>query len=331
MGVNRTRKTLCTAKIEGGGYGVDATPTASANTMLLFDDGNIVQRDVKTIEKKPLRVSLTGQKDGIGRSIANVNLSTVLMSRGDDTAAPWLDPLLRMSGLAVATGTEDTSKKFWRYTPRSSGFESATIYAYMDGFLWKVPGCYGTFTLDMQAGQMPDLKFEAAGLYVKPTNQAFPSATYPTDTKLQVESEQLVIGPDGVGYSPVVRSINLVWGMARAERGDCNSPKGFKGFDPNDRMPKLTLKVEVEDTLSNKDFFAYLDDQQALGDAAMDDVEWQHGDDVQSAIVFKCNAPQLLSHPFEEQDGLRLYTLTYKLRNNTDDGEFSMTFREEES
>lgn len=89
-----------------------------------------------------------------------------------DGEGPAVDVLLRAGGCAVdvATGSGTGTGTFVRYSPRSSGFETATFYRYLkeDGAgelsIHKLLGCMLNWTLTMQAA-LHTLQFEVLGLH----------------------------------------------------------------------------------------------------------------------------------------------------------------------
>lgn len=326
MAYQLSRRTVVTAKTETTS-GSDASPTAGSNAMLLFGNTNPWSADTKIVTKDVVRDSLTQQKDLVGRQMSKVELATVLMSKGAATGAPFFDPLIKASGFTVASGGSGSSSS-WVYTPVSTGFSTATIYTYLDGLLTKSLGCLGTFKLDMKAGEAPDLTFSMMGTYTDPVNTALPSATYPTDTKTMVQSAALAIGSYNSAAGLIARSISLDFGVATSERGDVNSSYGFKGIALTSRAPKMTIVCECEDSVTNKNFYTYLNSGQAVADGSMDTISWSHGSGAQSKINFTVNAPMLTAVNLSDENGIRLYTLEYKLRHNTGDGEFKWEFAE---
>lgn len=329
MGQNLTRKSLVLAKSETT-YGTDAAPTAGTDAMLLFGDGNVFQVDQKIIDKQILRASLTPNKNLVGRALWNISMGTVLMSRNTTASngQPWFAPLLKACALAEASGATAGSSSSTVYTPKSSAFTSATIWEYADGLRMQATGCYGSFKLDMKAGESPDLGFTMKGLFPSGgiSEVTFPSATYPTDTKVMVESEGLSIGSFNSAAGLVVRSLSLDWANNVVERADANSAKGLKGLYITGRTPKLQIVIEVEDEFSPdepNDFWSIM-----AAATTSNNITWNHATGTQSVIAFSVNGPQLTNIQYGDDSGMRTYTLDYALQSSTDEGEFSMAFKE---
>ena len=64
------------------------------------------------------------------------------------------------------------------YDPVSSGFSSCTIYFNVGGVQHAILGCRGTFTVSLEANQIPSLKFNFTGLYGGVTDVAITTPTY---------------------------------------------------------------------------------------------------------------------------------------------------------
>jgi len=327
MAYQLSRRTVVLAKTEAS-EGVDASPSASTDAMLLFGNMNPFSLDTRIVTKDVVRDSLTNNKDLVGRQLANLTLETVLMSRGNAGGVPFFDPLIKACGFSVSSGGTAAQSSSWIYSPVSTSFSTASIYTYLDGILTKSLGCLGTMSLSMTAGESPDLSFTMQGTYNNPTAVALPTPTYPTDTKSMVQSAALSIGAYNAAAGLVARSISLDWGASNTERGDVNSTYGFKGLALTARTPTLTIVCECEDNV-DKNFFTYLNSTQvAAADGSMDNITFSHGDGTQSKINFTVRAPMLTGIELGDDNGIRTYTLNYKLRNNTSNNEFTMEFVE---
>ena len=144
MAVNLSRRTVVTAKSESA-YGTDPTPTLADDALLVFGDGAAVfTQNITVVDQPALRASLTPQQALIGKSMATVNLGTVLMtaSKASDTAGetssrPFYADLLKACGLTEAIGTDGSSSSTV-YTPVTDDPTSATVYVYADNQLHKV-------------------------------------------------------------------------------------------------------------------------------------------------------------------------------------------------
>lgn len=322
---NVQRRVAVLAKIEST-YGTDASPTASSDAMLLHGDGLPLQTDTRTEEKQSLRPDFTNDKDLIGRQLNNLTFNTVLQVNGRVSAAPYIDPLLRACGFAVTAGS-DSSSSSWVYTPISTSLPSATIYTYLDGYLFKTLGCYGSFNLTMNAGASPDVAWTFQGRYSNPAEQSLPNVTLPPDLKEMVRNANLTIGNYGSAQGLIARSLNIDLAGERGERPDMNSDFGFYGISFRGRRPTMRITMEALDDLDAFNAFTYLNADQNVADASMRDVTFWHGYSPSSKIKVTVKAPQLRNIRWAG-DGSRLLETEWKLRNNTADGELQIEFIE---
>jgi len=325
MALALDRKTLVLVKSETT-YGTDPTPSASSDTMLIYGDGaGVWSADNTMIDKAALRASLTPSTQLVGRAKGMFKPATVLMSK-TSAARPFFAPLLKACGLKETSATVSSSSS-WTYAPSDTGpssssgdYQSATAYVYSDGVLAKVNGILGTASLAMQAGQAADLTFDMQGTYNAPTTTATPSpVTYPSDTKVLVASEALTIG----AYTPIVRSLTFNFGATVVERLNVNDAFGFKGVHISGRTATLEVVLEAENTLASKDFFALL-----RAGTTTDAVTWTHSTGSTSKIIFTVATPQITSVAVSQQDGIKLYTVSYRCSSTTDGGDYTIEFRE---
>lgn len=64
------------------------------------------------------------------------------------------------------------------YTPSSASVQSATIYVYNDGLLYKFVGCRGTCPLTLTSGGPARISFRFMGMFSSKTDAVLPTVTY---------------------------------------------------------------------------------------------------------------------------------------------------------
>lgn len=148
-------------------YGVDPTPTGSANAILMTGvsyspmEGQDISRDLDlpylaAQGKIPvgLRVRLRGRVE--------------LQGSGTAGTAPAWGPLLRACGVAegLDPGTSVT------YAPISDGMESGTLYFWVGTTMQIVKGVRGNVSMAFSAQGLPYLEFELTGIYADPAEVA---------------------------------------------------------------------------------------------------------------------------------------------------------------
>ena len=322
MAITLSRRTVVTVESETT-YNDGTTPALADDALLVFGDGASVYTQATNIVDNPaLRASLTPQKALVGRTMATVNIGTYLMtaSKATDTAGetssrPFFSNLLKACGWSEAIGDDGSTSSSTVYTPVSSAIESCAIWVYADTALHKIDGCYGSFTLTMNAGGAPDLQFTMMGIYNDPIAGSTSGAAYPVDDKVLVENEQITIG----AFSPVVRSVTLNWATTVSERADANDQYGFAGVQLTDRSPTLTIVVE-QDALGTFDPWA------DLYATPSKSISFTHSTSATEDITLSVTNPQLTNVTRSSDGGVNTLSLEYRLWSNTDDGEATLTF-----
>lgn len=180
------------AKTESS-YGTDSSP-APANALVLDKDTKITPLEHDTIDNGLLRPAFGADAALQVGSYGEVELSIPLAGVQGVGTPPAYDAILRACGLkaTVVTG------KSTIYEVVSSGFESATCYAYEDGDLTKLKGCRGSLSIDIKAKAKPMIKAKLTGLSAGPVRGAMPAVNLaPADVKA-VENSNAVMKFSGV-------------------------------------------------------------------------------------------------------------------------------------
>ena len=158
----RVRSAL--AKIESS-YGSDPTPTGSANAVQLRNL-EIQPAESEVLSRDLIRSYLGNSPQLIANTRVVVSFEVEYAGSGTRGTAPKYDPILRACGMNPTT-VADTSVT---YVPRSTGFESCTIHYDTDGLRHIVTGCRCTFTIRLNAHQIPVFKFPLTGQVHAPTD-----------------------------------------------------------------------------------------------------------------------------------------------------------------
>ena len=267
--------------------------------------------------------------------VTNTGTST---ASGDTSGhAPFFGSLLRACGLKQ----ENEFSASVVYTPRSSSFETATVYVYADQILHKSTGCVGNFTLAGTAGEGIELMFDLQGNYIAPTGaNTQPALRYPADTKKLMNFSRATIDNtgDAIGYEgsqatnpsgPIIRSFNFDAGVTVTERGDINSSEGLFGLFITDRAPTLDLVVEVENRFASNGSTPGFNPIQDMADAYTHNIVFQHGGTSSTGTAhektkFTFPQAQLVDVQYGDDSGIRTYNLSYSLTSTADDGEYKI-------
>jgi hypothetical protein len=164
------RNTVILAKLETT-YGTDASPTGASNALLVSDAS--FELSIDNVNRDLLRSSLGGSEQLAGTRYVKCEFTVELSGSGTAGTAPAWGPLLRGCGMAETVNAGSNVS----YNPVSQGFESLTIYYYLDGAVHKALGCRGTCEISAELGGRPTLKFSFIGIYGGISASSNPAAT----------------------------------------------------------------------------------------------------------------------------------------------------------
>lgn len=89
-------------------------------------------------------------------------------------SAAWASVLLPACGFTVATGG------VWTPSSDSSDWSTCTLGRWIEGKLFTMAGCMGTFSLVYNTGQATRVRWEFMGVWQAPSDTAMIAPTYPT-------------------------------------------------------------------------------------------------------------------------------------------------------
>lgn len=162
------RKKAIVAKPEGS-YGVDATPTAETNAMLVVNM-TIVPLEAESVGRNLDLPYLGAQGEVLTGIHSSLEFDVEMAGAGTAGAVPPYGPLLRACGLEeTINGSPATDVT---YFPISEGFESASIYTNVDGVRHKLLGARGNVSVIVAPRQIPYFRFRFMGLFVAATDTA---------------------------------------------------------------------------------------------------------------------------------------------------------------
>ena len=301
------KRSAILAKIESV-YGTDPTPDTS--------DGVLVEelspgQTTEYIERNPVKGTYGSLPGLIGRNIGTLSFQCELKGSGAAGTAPEYGVLLRSCGMGetIVPATSVT------YAPVSTGFESCTIYAYMDGKLRKYTGCRGTYTIDMSVGQRAMITFNMTGTYEE-SDAALVSPTLDATTPVKLTSAAFSFE----SYSAVVSSVSIDAGMEVITPDNINSSSGYG-----------------EVSIVNRAMTGSCDPEQTL--VATRDWQTKFLAGTESALaILACNgsagnicnitAPICVATDLQDgdRDGIMTYDLPFSMNENTGDDEISIAF-----
>jgi len=221
---------------------------------------------------------------------------------------------------ASATGNFTAGDKFtfvlrapgYHYNPVSSGFESLTIYCYLDGLLHKLTGCRGTVSFSGEAGNYGTASFTFIGQYHPVVDMPMPEgAVYEETAPHQIELAGLTL--DGYRYA-CAQSFSIDLGMTNVVRDCMNGLDGYDGIVTTDR--NVTGSVNPEAVLE-ADFNVW--ERFASGEAGKFYV--CVGVDTNNRVEFISNSVQYNSVAYGDRNNIRTYDVGMKFVGYTGDGD----------
>lgn len=306
------RKTVILAKIEST-YGVDPTPSPSANAILvknvdLRPTGEVLDRDF-------LRSSLSPLPFVRGIKEVEVSFETELKGTGSAGQLPaygWEGTLFRACGMSETVNAGISIV----YAPVSSAFESVTLYVYKDGIFHKVTGCRGTFTLTAEVGKYATVKWTLSGFYVAPTDATPAAQTFSSVAPPVVLSGNLTLG----GYAAVATKIELTLGNELAKRLSINAPGGLLEWVITGRKPGGSLDPETV-TEATHTFWG----NWASGASVALNLG-PVGSAAGNKVAIAAPSVQYESLSYGDRSGILAYEMPFRCASTTGDTELSITF-----
>jgi len=303
-----TKNTVILAKIEGT-YGVDPVPTSPDNAILVSSpdlkvDGEILTRDY-------VRQNMSPIGHVIGKKKVTCSFTCELKGSGTAGTAPQVGVLLRACGLEETVAASSVT-----YTPRSTGFESVTLYVYFDGLLHKVPGVVGSVSLNLEAGKYGELSFDFEGKYTKPIDAALPaSGPVITPTPEIVKSANFSVG----GYAATINGLQFGLNNTITAPGNVNSADGYGDLRITGRDPSGSFDPEAV-LLATHDFWAAW--EAATPQALTVTIGATAGNIVDVDVDFAVSR----EIGYGDREGIRTYEIPYTAQGSAGDDEVEIIF-----
>lgn len=306
-----TRKTVILAKIESN-YGVDPTPTVSADAILVKDvDIKIVG---EVLERDFLRDALSPLAFARGMKHAEISFTTELKGTGTRGSLPafgYEGTLFKACGM----GETVTGATSIVYTPVSASFGSVTIYAYKDGILHEMNGCRGSFKISGEVGKYMEVAWSFKGLYVAAVDATPGACTFSTIVPPALLSAGAVIG----AYAAVFSKFEIDMGVETGKRLSVNDATGLVEWMITGRKPSGSFDPETV-TEATKSFWA----------------DWAAGTQqvfnvgpvgATSGNIIEINAPKAQHKEinYGDRDGILTYEIPMHLAQNAGNDELTIT------
>jgi hypothetical protein len=229
-------------------YGTDASPTG-ADDAIQVSALEISPAESEVLSRDLIRSYLGNSPQLIANTRVNVTFTVEYSGSGTAGTAPQYGPLLKACGMSetVVASTSVT------YAPVSTSFDSVTMYIDNDGIRHIVTGARGTFTMSLNANQIPVYNFTMTGQYNAPTDTASPSLTF------QNQADPLIFNDTNTTAFTLFSATGLALQSAEIDLGNeviyrelVNSTKEIL---ITNRAATANFVIEAP-TLATKDFFA---------------------------------------------------------------------------
>lgn len=216
-------------------YDTDPTLTAGANGVLVEEPAWNLE-GLRMIERNPIKASHAREQKIFGGTLRKVSFKCEVKGSGTAGTAPEIGPLLRACGMSetIVASTSVT------YSHVSTGFESLTLYYYMDGLQYIITGARGNVELTFEVGNRIMASFEFVGHSVAPTDVALVAPTYDTTTP-----EALIGAPFAVNsYAAKINSITVNLNNQIAMPADITAADGYHEIQITGRAPSGSFDPE---------------------------------------------------------------------------------------
>ncbi len=203
----------------------------------------------------------TGGASGAAEIAVTSDTDTATAAAVVTTATPFTIGTLGLTMTPTFTGNLAVGQRWvlWllptglRMDPVSDGFESATLEMNKDGVLHLMPGSFGTFDLEAEAGQYGKVNFDFTGIFVQPTDAALTAPTYERTLPAQIELARLFVDD----FNAIVAKFTYNQQNTITVRPDVSSVEGYIGTRITSRAPEGGIDPEAE-LVADHDFWGKL-------------------------------------------------------------------------
>ena len=289
-----TRKRLIQVKGEAT-YGTDSSPAGT--DALLVRNLEITPIEADVVSRDLIRNYLGNSPQLLANTRVSITFQAELAGSGTAGTPPRYGALLRACGLleAIVASTSVT------YTPRSAGFESATIYFNNDGIRHVLTGCRGTFTMNCEVGQIPTLDFTMIGVYNAPSDVALPTTTYSQQASPLIFRQGNTSAFQFFSYAGCLQSVSFDMANETVYRELVGCTKEIL---ITNRAPAGTVMIEAP-TLATKDYFNIAQTE------TTGNLTFLHGTAAGNRVTFTAGQCDITNPTYADQDGVQMLNIPY--------------------
>lgn len=305
------RNTLLLAKTEASA-GVDPTPTAGSNSILcrVTSPQPVVAQFVDRNNIKPY----FGNQGKVHVSAhSEIEIEVEIASAGAAGSAPGYGPLLRACAFSetISAGVSVV------YAPVTSSLETVTIYFYLDGLLHKMTNCRGDVTFDLNARNIPVMRYKFTGIHNTTTDTALPSGSDFSGFKDPYAVNHLNTPTLTIhGASVALDTLSIAMGNQVVYR----NLVGSEDVTMTDRAPSGSASIEMT-SVATKGWHAL---SKAGTLAALQVI---HGSGAGNIVQFDAPKVQITDPSYADQDGITMLNIGLQLQPNAGNDELIITVK----
>ena len=313
-----TRKRLLLAKTESP-YGTSAAPAGT--DALLVSNLEVSPLQVELLDRELIQPYLGNSEKVVGQRMASVSFDVELAGSGVAGTAPQYGRLLKACGMAEAVVAPSAGPPVVTgsvtYTPVSSSFSSVTLDFNADGTKHLVTGARGTFTINLNAGEIPKISFEFMGIYNAASAASAATPTFANQADPVVVNSTNTTPVSVFSYAACLESFSMALGNETPFRqlAGCTQQVLI-----TNRAPSGELTIEAP-ALGSKDFF------DAVSAQTLGAITWQHGQSAGNICTFTASTCNLDSPSYADSDGVQMLSLPYMaVPTSAGNDEFTLVF-----
>lgn len=232
------------------------------------------------------------------------------------TVLPKADAIIRAAGYQRTLTTTAGSEKV-EYKPRSTGFESVSLYYNVDGLLYKLLGSRGNINWVSKNGSILYAECTMQALWTNPSDVAIVAPTgEPTVLHPVLLSSALQIGTEN--YAAAIENINVNLNQTLFARPDSTKADGIGAIEIVGRIPEGSMDPEAALVAA----FDYYGKWKA---ATKMDLSYQHGSAQYNRIKFSCPQITFKNVTGGDRGGITMFNTPFKIVSDTAAGDDEIT------
>lgn len=303
----KMRKAILLAKLETV-YGTDSTPTGGANAILVRNM-NLTPLEAEFVSRDLIRPYFGSSEQLPVGTRCMIDFEVELAGSGTAGTPPAWAPVLKACAFTETDGASDDV-----YDPNSTAADSLTLYYNLDGVLHKILGARGDVSFDLQAKQIPVMKFKFIGLYGGVTDTAAPTPTYTAFQ--QPKPVDTTWTPTGTlhGVTPVIAGLSIDMNNQVVHR----KLIGAESVIITDRRPSGQITFEAN-TVAIKDWWT------TARNATLAALQVVHGTVAGNIIQIDAPKVQVGVPTYVDQDGVAMLQCALTFTPNAGNDEIKIT------